>query len=240
MHARARQYSPMLGRFAGRDKNYLDGTGLYAAHFSPNSLDPKGWAVLSVSGEAKPTKPTCTSNGRSWDTTWEIAPTAGESLPSKYSVVQRIDITWSATDCSGKPIPLSAWLPSSGSFLETWRFGYGDWFKGRTDNWSAKMPPPNSKGTVMMSGSAWYLPVDSAQLSSQWAQGNDSIANQIGNGSGEPSGDLPSMPSSSAPYSLSAPTSNVLRRYMTMRWDCCCPETSYWGSGVYYFNHKWL
>lgn len=43
LHARARQYSPTLGRFIGRDpKGYVDGLSLYSAYFVPNHLDPTG------------------------------------------------------------------------------------------------------------------------------------------------------------------------------------------------------
>jgi RHS repeat-associated protein len=57
LHARARQYSPTLGRFVGRDSrefvalsrslpieggDYIDGWNLYRAYFVPTSLDPTG------------------------------------------------------------------------------------------------------------------------------------------------------------------------------------------------------
>jgi RHS repeat-associated protein len=43
LHARARQYSPTLGRFISRDKvGYVDGALLYGAYFAPNSADPSG------------------------------------------------------------------------------------------------------------------------------------------------------------------------------------------------------
>jgi RHS repeat-associated protein len=43
LHARARQYSPTLGRFVGRDPiGYVDGLSLYSGHFVPNGLDPSG------------------------------------------------------------------------------------------------------------------------------------------------------------------------------------------------------
>jgi len=43
LHARARQYSPTLGRFVGRDPvRYVDGFLLYMAYFAPNSSDPSG------------------------------------------------------------------------------------------------------------------------------------------------------------------------------------------------------
>jgi RHS repeat-associated protein len=44
LHARARQYSPTLGRFVGRDPiGYRGGGfGLYAGYFVPNRLDPSG------------------------------------------------------------------------------------------------------------------------------------------------------------------------------------------------------
>jgi RHS repeat-associated protein len=43
LHARARQYSPTLGRFVGRDpKGYVNETGLYGAYFVPNYFDPSG------------------------------------------------------------------------------------------------------------------------------------------------------------------------------------------------------
>jgi len=42
-YARARMYSPGLGRFIGRDpKGYVDGMGLYSGYFVPNALDPDG------------------------------------------------------------------------------------------------------------------------------------------------------------------------------------------------------
>ncbi len=41
--ARARMYSPITGRFVGRDPlGYVDGFGLYIAYFIPNRLDPWG------------------------------------------------------------------------------------------------------------------------------------------------------------------------------------------------------
>jgi RHS repeat-associated protein len=43
LHARARQYSPTLGRFVSRDPiGYVDGLSLYSGHFVPNGLDPSG------------------------------------------------------------------------------------------------------------------------------------------------------------------------------------------------------
>jgi RHS repeat-associated protein len=43
LHARARQYSPTLGRFVGRDSaGYVDGASLYAAYFVPDGRDPTG------------------------------------------------------------------------------------------------------------------------------------------------------------------------------------------------------
>jgi len=43
LHARARQYSPTLGRFVGRDAlKYVDGYSLYAAYYVPNTTDPEG------------------------------------------------------------------------------------------------------------------------------------------------------------------------------------------------------
>jgi RHS repeat-associated protein len=46
-HARARQYSPTLGRFVGRDPaGYVDGLLLYGAYFVPNGLDPVGMYAI--------------------------------------------------------------------------------------------------------------------------------------------------------------------------------------------------
>jgi RHS repeat-associated protein len=61
LHARARQYSPTLGRFIGRDPvstrsrngmwvpsaggGYINGSSLYAAYFVANALDPSGLAT---------------------------------------------------------------------------------------------------------------------------------------------------------------------------------------------------
>jgi len=43
LHARARQYSPTLGRFSTKDfKFYPDGWNLYLAYFVPGKLDPEG------------------------------------------------------------------------------------------------------------------------------------------------------------------------------------------------------
>ena len=43
LHARARQYSPTLGRFVSRDPiGYVSGTSLYRAYFVPGRLDPNG------------------------------------------------------------------------------------------------------------------------------------------------------------------------------------------------------
>jgi RHS repeat-associated protein len=48
LHARARQYSPTLGRFVGRDPaGYLGGGyGLYGAYFVPNGLDYSGTVYI--------------------------------------------------------------------------------------------------------------------------------------------------------------------------------------------------
>ena len=48
LHARARQYSPTLGRFVGRDPvGYAGGGyGLYNAYFIPGHLDPSGLSRL--------------------------------------------------------------------------------------------------------------------------------------------------------------------------------------------------
>jgi RHS repeat-associated protein len=52
LHARARQYSPPLGRFIARDAQvYVDGLGLYAAYFIPCSLDPSGEEMWSLSAD---------------------------------------------------------------------------------------------------------------------------------------------------------------------------------------------
>jgi len=49
LHARARQYSPTLGRFVGRDpKEYIDGQSLYFAYFAPNHLDSNGTACVKI------------------------------------------------------------------------------------------------------------------------------------------------------------------------------------------------
>jgi len=52
-YARARMYSPGLGRFVSRDpKGYVDGNGLYFAYFIPNSTDPTGMCTgTEVEGE---------------------------------------------------------------------------------------------------------------------------------------------------------------------------------------------
>jgi len=43
LHARARQYSPKLGRFIQRDPlGYVDGASLYGAYLVPNLVDPTG------------------------------------------------------------------------------------------------------------------------------------------------------------------------------------------------------
>jgi RHS repeat-associated protein len=43
LHARARQFSPTLGRFVSRDPaKYINGLSLYRAYFTPNRLDPSG------------------------------------------------------------------------------------------------------------------------------------------------------------------------------------------------------
>jgi RHS repeat-associated protein len=42
-YARARMFSPELGRFINRDPaGYVDGYGLYTAYFVPNAVDPEG------------------------------------------------------------------------------------------------------------------------------------------------------------------------------------------------------
>ena len=47
LHARARQYSPTLGRFVGRDsEGYIDGYSLYFPFAFPNGLDPSGNMAL--------------------------------------------------------------------------------------------------------------------------------------------------------------------------------------------------
>ena len=49
LHARARQYSPTLGRFVGRDpESYVDGFSLYAAYYVPGKLDPTGNSWLDL------------------------------------------------------------------------------------------------------------------------------------------------------------------------------------------------
>jgi RHS repeat-associated protein len=48
LHARARQYSPTLGRFIGRDPaGYIDGRGLYAGYFVSIGVDPFGLAAIA-------------------------------------------------------------------------------------------------------------------------------------------------------------------------------------------------
>jgi RHS repeat-associated protein len=49
LHARARQYSPTLGRFVGRDPTrYPDGFNPYAGYFVPGKVDPTGEDDVSV------------------------------------------------------------------------------------------------------------------------------------------------------------------------------------------------
>ncbi|HAT11727.1 MAG TPA: hypothetical protein DCS97_14295 [Planctomycetes bacterium] len=76
LHARAREYSPTLGRFIGRDAYhegdisafdygffnnteilYVNGYGLYMGYLVPNSTDPYGYACW-CSGAGAPLKPT--------------------------------------------------------------------------------------------------------------------------------------------------------------------------------------
>jgi RHS repeat-associated protein len=60
LHARARQYDPMLGRFIGRDPwrsgvprgGYADGWNLYMSYFVPNSVDPTGMVIPIIAGGA--------------------------------------------------------------------------------------------------------------------------------------------------------------------------------------------
>jgi RHS repeat-associated protein len=48
LHARARQYSPTLGRFVSRDPlGYLNGFSVYKAYFVPDSSDPFGLATYT-------------------------------------------------------------------------------------------------------------------------------------------------------------------------------------------------
>jgi len=42
LHARWRMYSSPLGRFIGRDLDYIDGINRYAAYFVPSGVDPYG------------------------------------------------------------------------------------------------------------------------------------------------------------------------------------------------------
>ncbi len=52
---RARYYSGSLGRFVSRDPlGYVDGTGLYASYFVPNSLDPSGEKGISALSHRTP------------------------------------------------------------------------------------------------------------------------------------------------------------------------------------------
>jgi RHS repeat-associated protein len=51
MHARARQYSPTLGRFISRDPIlYFNGINLYSAYFAPNGTDPGGTYSIRKNG----------------------------------------------------------------------------------------------------------------------------------------------------------------------------------------------
>jgi len=46
-YARARMYSPVLGRFISRDPlEYIDGWSMYVGYFAPNSTDPTGMGWL--------------------------------------------------------------------------------------------------------------------------------------------------------------------------------------------------
>jgi len=48
LHARARQYSSLLGRFCSRDPlGYIDGDNFYRAYFVPNDIDPSGMSSSS-------------------------------------------------------------------------------------------------------------------------------------------------------------------------------------------------
>ena len=109
---------------------------------------------------------------------------------------------------------------------------------GNADEWVIGAPPACSKGTLLVSATAWYMPVDFLKLSDQWKPGTGSRADQNGNGSGASSGDLFSIPTATAPASLSPPTSKTLKRYLSMKWDCCTKKEQ--GGGVYWFNYKWV
>jgi RHS repeat-associated protein len=57
LHARARQYSPTLGRFVSRDPlEYVDGMSMYSAYFVPNGLDPSGKCTCTKEEHAQKIK----------------------------------------------------------------------------------------------------------------------------------------------------------------------------------------
>jgi len=97
-YARARMYSPTLGRFIGRDTNrsvktrtwtpssgdgYQDGLSLYAAYFTPNSIDPSGMGNLDTGyGQLVWSIYAATGKGRGLD--WEYKK---GSSPTKHGAV---------------------------------------------------------------------------------------------------------------------------------------------------------
>lgn len=77
LHARARLYSPGLGRFVGRDEmGYIDGMSLYASYFAVNSLDPFGYNEGPWHGGG--------ALGSALDCCIAEAMAAGEDLPTNY------------------------------------------------------------------------------------------------------------------------------------------------------------
>lgn len=71
LHARARMYSPGLGRFVSRDMHrqglplggYHDGPSLYSAYFAPNGLDPTGMYECCKPGQTGPVRGGYCCNG---------------------------------------------------------------------------------------------------------------------------------------------------------------------------------
>jgi len=78
-YARARMYSPTLGRFIGRDAaGYVNGMGLYAGYFVPANMDPYGFEEyidrsLRVPEPPKPPEPSPGFNDDPRDWRWDGA-----------------------------------------------------------------------------------------------------------------------------------------------------------------------
>ena len=216
LHARARQYSPTLGRFVGRDPvRYKEGYNLYRGYFAPNGLDPEGLATLSYTTESEPQKGDCNNVGYgTWVIQWKLTGNLGAE---RGSVIQKVYFDVEERDCSGAIIKQDYYW-----YWEAWgvstQGGNGIEFidmtgsKDRWFRWEGKKTC--SKGHITQIGRADFYPIPIGDLTG-WRPGRDWNDPRIN------SDGLPSFPGGYPGVAGIDNPPNGVVRVLNYIWNCC-------------------